>query len=188
MQTRKPALLGGLDPVDRRVEDPFALDGDVVVFPHAIQVHVEKEGPARREVGELLADEHPVGAEDDDLLPLLNLGHQLADARVDHRLATADRDDGRTALVDGGQAFVDRQLLLDRRFVFANSPAAGARQVAGVQRFEHENHGELLGSRQFACGRHSRRCGWSSAVEKASGGASLAFAGRVGNCHRISER
>ena len=101
-----------------------------------------------REFGQLLADEHAVGAEDDDFLPLLDLGHELADARIDHRLAAADRDDRRTALVDGGQAFLDRQLLLDRRFVFADSPAAGARQVAGVQRLEHENHGEFLGSRQ----------------------------------------
>ena len=36
-------LLGGLDAVDRRVEDPLALDGDVVRLPHPVEVDVEEE-------------------------------------------------------------------------------------------------------------------------------------------------
>ena len=38
-----------------------------------------------------------------------------------------------------GQALVQRQLLLQRVGVFADPPAAGAGQVAGVQRFEHQH-------------------------------------------------
>src|SRR5271157_772326 len=108
---------------------------------------VEEEPAMRLKLLDLLADEHPVGAQVDDLLPLENLGDQLADSRVDHRLAPADRDHRRSALVDARQAFVDRQLLLDRRFVLANSTASRTGQVAGVQRLEHQDHRELFGTR-----------------------------------------
>ena len=125
---------------------------------------MKKNGVGRLELVELLADEHPVGAEEDDLLPLQDLGDQLADAGVDHRLAAADRDDRGAALVDGVEAFLDRELLLDRRFVLADPAAAGAGQVAGVQRLEHQDHREPLGPRQLLLddvagdpGRHLQR-------------------------------
>ena len=37
-----------------------------------------------------------------------------------------------------------RELLLDGRFVFANAAAAGAGEVAGVQRLEHQHQREAL--------------------------------------------
>ena len=106
---------------------------------------LKKNRGVRLELVDLLADEHAVGAEVDDLLALEDLGRQLADPGVDHRLAAADRDDRSAALVDRGEALVDRELLLDRLDVLADPPAARAGQVAGVKRFEHQDHGELLG-------------------------------------------
>ena len=35
--------LGGLDALDRFLENPLALDGDVVVFLHAVEMDVEEE-------------------------------------------------------------------------------------------------------------------------------------------------
>ena len=92
-----------------------------MVLLQSVQVDVEEEGPARLEAIDLLADEHPVRAQDDDLLPLLDLRHELADSRIDRRFAPADRDDRRPALVDRGEALVDGELLLDRRFVFPDA-------------------------------------------------------------------
>ena len=95
------------------------------------------------------------------LRPLEDLGDQLADVRVDQRLAAADADDRRAALVDRGQALLDRQLLLDRRLVLANPAAAGAGQVAGVQRLEHQHQREPLRSAPASSWRCSRPSAWS---------------------------
>ena len=43
VQTRNPASLAALIPSIACVEDPFALDGDVVVLAHAVEVDVEEE-------------------------------------------------------------------------------------------------------------------------------------------------
>ena len=51
---------------------------------------------------------------------------------------------GAPRLVDGGQAFLDAELFLDGRLVFADAAAAGAGQVAGVQRLEHQHQRETL--------------------------------------------
>ena len=95
-------------------------------------------------------------------LPLEDLGDQLADARVDHRLAAADRDDRGAALVDRVEALLDRELLLDRRLVLADPAAAGAGQVAGVQRLEHQDQREPLGPRELLLGDVAGDPSWSS--------------------------
>src|SRR5262249_43348981 len=50
---------------------------------------------------------------------------------------------------DRGEAFLDGQLLLDGRDVLTDPAASGAGQVAGVERFEHQDHGKPLGPRQL---------------------------------------
>src|SRR5262245_20563546 len=97
---------------------------------------VEKEGAAGPEFAELFTDEHSIRAKNDHLLALKNFGDELTQARVNHRLAATDRDDGSPALVDGAQAFLDRQLLLDGRFILADPAASRARQIAGMKRLE----------------------------------------------------
>ena len=120
-------------------EDAFALHGDVVVLLHAVQVHVEEEALVGLEFVQPLLDEHAVGAEVDVAVAFQDAGDQFADLRVHHRLAAADRNHGRAALVDRGQALFERYALGDGGFVFADSAAAGAGEIAGVQRLEHQH-------------------------------------------------
>src|SRR6516165_3758183 len=97
-------------------------------------MNVEEERPAGLEFADLLADEHPISTENDHLFALEYLGDELTQSRIDHRLSAADRDNRRAALIDGVQALINRQLLLDRRFVFPDPAAPRAGQVAGVKR------------------------------------------------------
>ncbi len=137
---------------------------------HAVQMHVQEEAVGRPEAGQLLADEHAVGTQVDVLLALEDLGHQLFDRGIDHRLAAADADDRRAALVDRRQALLDGQLVLDRRGVLANPPAAGAGQVAGVQGLEHQHQRKPLSRRRASCAPGSRPSCASAKGEIASGG------------------
>ena len=59
------------------------------------------------------------------------------DVRINQRFAAADAYNGRAALVHGGQALVDRKPAGQRVGIFADPAAAGAGQIAGVQRLEH---------------------------------------------------
>ena len=152
VQTRKPASLAALMPSIAGSKTPSRSTAMSCDFRIPSRWTLKKKRVRRLELVDLLADEHAVGAEVDDLLALEDLGRQLADAGVDHRLAAADRDDRGAALVDGVEALLDRELLLDRRLVLADPPAAGAGQVAGVERFEHQDHREPLGPRQLLLG------------------------------------
>ena len=74
---------------------------------------MKKNRLRRPELVQPLLDEHAVGAEVDVLAALEDAADQLADLRIDHRLAAADADDRRAALVHRGQALLDGELLLD---------------------------------------------------------------------------
>src|SRR5262249_13412993 len=141
---QEAGLLGGLDPLDGGLEDAVALYAQVVGLLQAVEVDVEEEAPAGAKLPQPLLDEHTVGAEVDVLFAAQDGRDELADLGVDQRLAAANADDGRAALVHRGQALGDGQLLLDRLRVFADAAAAGAGQVAGVQWLEHQNQGEAL--------------------------------------------
>ena len=71
---------------------------------------LKKNRDVGRELVQLLADEHAVRAQIDVLLALQDFAHQLADLGIHHRLAAADGDDGRAALIHRRQALFDRQL------------------------------------------------------------------------------
>ena len=105
---------------------------------------VEEEALVRLEFVQPLLDEHAVGAEVDVLVAFEDPATSSPISRIDHRLAAADADDRGAALIDRRQAFLDAELLLDGRLVLADAPAAGAGQVAGVQRFEHQHEREAL--------------------------------------------
>ncbi len=80
----------------------------------------------------------------DVLVALQNARHQFADLRIHHRLAAADGNHRRAALIHRRQALFERHALGDGGFVFANAPAARAGEIAGVQRLQHQHDGEAL--------------------------------------------
>src|ERR1019366_8428747 len=137
-------LLGDLDTLDGQIENAFALDGQVVILPHAIQVDVEVEALIRREFADPLLDEHAVGAKVNMAVALQDARCQLADLRIHHGFAAADGNHRRAALIHRGQALLERHPLGDGGFVLAYAPAAGAGEVAGVQRLQHQDDGEAL--------------------------------------------
>ena len=76
--------------------------------------------------------------------PLLEqAGHQFLDLRINQRFAAANGHHRRVALLGHGEAFLQRHHVLEGGGVFANTPAAGAGQIAGVQRLELQDHGEF---------------------------------------------
>ena len=105
---QETGLLGRLDAVDRRVEDPLALDGDVVVLPHAVEVDVEEEAcGCGLNSPSFLRMNMPLVQRMTTFFRSRILATSSPMPGIDHRLAAADRDDRGAALVDGGQAFVD---------------------------------------------------------------------------------
>jgi hypothetical protein len=137
-------LFGDLDAFDRVLEHAFSLDSDVVILLKPVQVHVEEKALVRTKFVETLLDEHAVGAKVDVLISLKDPGYQLADLRIHHRLAAADGNHGRATFIHRRQALFHRDALCDGRLVLANTPASGARQIASVQRLEHQHDREAL--------------------------------------------
>ncbi len=90
---------------------------------------------------------------------------QPADLRIDHRLAAADGDDRRAALVRRRQALLDRHDFVDRGFVLADAAAARAGQVAGVQRLEHHHHRKFLRAAKALAWPHTSRDSRSSSAD-----------------------
>src|SRR5579875_230300 len=66
-----------------------------------------------------------------------NLAHQPWQIRIDHGFAAADGNNGRSAFIHRRQALLNRQLILDRGLIFADTTAAGTGEVACVQRLKH---------------------------------------------------
>jgi hypothetical protein len=71
---------------------------------------------------------------------LQNARRQLADLRIHHRLSAANRDHWRAALIHYRHAFLERNPLGNAGFILADPPAAGARQIAGMQRLQHQHN------------------------------------------------
>ena len=99
--------LAALMPSTAALKTPVAFDGQVVRLLQAVEVDVEEEAAGRPELVQPLLDEHAVGAEVDVLAAFEDAAHQLADLRIDQRLAAADADDRGARFVDGGQALLD---------------------------------------------------------------------------------
>ncbi len=142
--TRNPAALAALMPSNGFAEHAVALDADIVRLLETVEVHVEEQTRGGLEFREPLADEHAVGAEVDVLLAREDFARQPPDFGIDHRLAAADGNDRRSAIVHRRQALLDRQNFVDRRLILANAAAARAGEIAGVQRLEHHHEREFL--------------------------------------------
>src|SRR5436190_1580349 len=110
---------------------------------------VEEEPRCGPEEVQLLRNEHAVGAEIDVFAAFEDAMHELADLRVDQRLAAADAHDGCAGFIDGVEALLDRQFLLDRALVFADAAAPGTREIAGVERLQHQYEWEARIALEF---------------------------------------
>ncbi len=141
---REAARLGQLDRGHRLVEHAFLADRLVVPLLQAVDVHDPGEVGRRLELVQLLGQQQRVGAEEDELLPLDQLGDDHVDLRVHQRLAAGDGDHRGAALLDGADRLLDRHPLLEDGVRLLDLAAAGALQVAGEQRLELDQERELL--------------------------------------------
>ena len=116
-------------------------------------VHVDAEAQKLRRLEQprfqLLLQQNGVGAEVDVLLPFDEGLRQLPDVRVHQRLPPGNAHDRRSALVDGAQALLQRQVLLDDLRRVLDLPAAGAGKVATEERLQHEHQRVPLPALEF---------------------------------------
>ena len=114
----------------------------------------------------LFAHEHGVRADVNDAALLEEAFDERLDLRIDERLAAADGDHGGIALLGGAEAILKGHEVLDRGGVLTDAAAAGAGEVAGMQRLKLKNRGELFGSADLVLDdirRDFRReCQWKS--------------------------
>ena len=130
--------LGGREEFPR--DQPLELPGDPV----------GGFGELRREVvAQLFAQEHSVRADVNDPFLRQQAGDEILDVRVDQRLAPADRNHRRPALRRGTQAVFQRHDLLQRGRILADAPAAGAGEVAGVERLQLQDRRKFLNAPDF---------------------------------------
>ena len=125
-------------------KDAWALNGQIVVLLHAVQVHVEEEFGIRLELFDLLANEHPIRAEDDMASARKDVGNQAPDFGIEHRLAPADGYCRRAAFIHGAKALLHGEALRNGALVFADPAATGTGEIAGVQRLQHQHERESL--------------------------------------------
>src|SRR5207302_275778 len=140
-RVRRHAEAGGsrpLDCIDRDVPQTWVVADVVVDLAHPVEMHDERELRTRLEDVEVLLESKRVRAKIDVLAELEHPGDDVLDALVDERLTAADRHDRRRTLRTRVDALLDRQSRLVR-LVFADLPAADARDVAGERRFEHQH-------------------------------------------------
>ncbi len=131
--------LGLADHRDRLVEHALAGADPVVGLAHAVEVHVDRQSLVRRDHAEdLLVQHQRVGAQVDVPPPGDDALDQLLELGIQRRLAAADRNRRRPAVVDRLQAGLQGQPVLELAGV-ALDGAAQAGQVAGVQRLEHQH-------------------------------------------------
>ena len=98
----------------------------------------------RKVVAHFLPHEHRVRADIDDAFALQQARHEVLDVRVDERLAAANAHHRSAAFVGSLEAIFERHQILDGGRILADASAAGAGEVAGVQRFKLENRGKFL--------------------------------------------
>jgi len=129
---------------DRLVEHALARAHLVVRLAHAVEVDVDRQPLAGRDLAEHLGvEQQAVGAQVDVTLARDDRVDERRQLRVERRLAAAQRDGGRPALIDGGQAGLERQAIGELTGVTFDR-AADAREVACVQRLQHQHEREAL--------------------------------------------
>ena len=132
----------------------------------AIHVDGECQVLAGLEEVQLFFEQESVGAQ----VNVLPAGHQttddLVDERVHERFPAGDGDGGHAALFHGAEALFRRQLALEDMTRILNLSAAGAGQIAAIERLQHEHQGVALAALQLLLedvagdGPHLRRGNW----------------------------
>ena len=97
---------------------------------------------ARQVILHFLAHEHAVGADIDDAALREKSGDEFFDLRIDQRFPAANGDHWRAAFLRRGQAILEAHHVFEAGGIFADASAAGAGQIAGVQRFELQDQRE----------------------------------------------
>src|SRR5205807_6935737 len=93
----------------------------------------------RLELRQPAFEQDRVRAEVDELLALHEARDDLVDLRVHQWLAAGDRDDRRSALFGGIPALLRREVRVEDVLRVLDLAATGAREVASIQRLEHEH-------------------------------------------------
>jgi len=134
---------------ERDLVAAFLAHGQIVMLLLAIHVDRKGEVLAGLEKVQLLLEQQRVRAQVD----VLFAGHQttddLVDARVHQRFSARDGDGGHAALFHGAEALFGRQLTLQNMTGILDLPAAGARQVAAIERLQHEHQRVALAALQL---------------------------------------
>ena len=144
-------VLGRLDGFHGLVEHAFLADGLVVSLAQSVDVNGEGEVGRRGEERELALEQQGVGAQIDELAPPHELVGDLVNLGVHQRLAAGDGHHGRAALLDGGHGLLDGHALAQRRDRMLDLAAAGAGEVAGIERLELDDERELFAPAQPLC-------------------------------------
>ena len=114
----------------------------------ALPVHVDGEGQilAGLEQVNLLFQQQRIGAEINVFLARDQAFDNLADLRMQQRLAARDRHRRRAAFVHRAEAFLRRELRLQNMSGILDLAASGASQIAAEQRLQHQHQRILLAS------------------------------------------
>ena len=96
-----------------------------------------------------LPHEHGVRADVNDTALFEQAGDEFLDLRINQRFAAANADHRRVTFLRHRETFFQRHHVLEVRGVFADAAAAGAGEIARVQRFELQHHGKLRRPAQF---------------------------------------
>ncbi|KOS92276.1 hypothetical protein DM53_4518 [Burkholderia mallei] len=132
------AALRFADRRDGLVVHAFLRHRVIVHLPVAVEMDRPDEVRARRVIVHLLFHQQRVRAQVDELLALHDALDDFRHFLVQQRLAARDRHHGRAALVDGLQAFLDGQALVQNRIRIVDLAAAVAREVAAEEGLEHQ--------------------------------------------------
>ena len=147
--TRKPRPSAALIPSHRLVVDAVPAHRLVVVLAEPVHVHAEGQVLRGREQVELFLEEDGIRAEIDVLLALHQLGHEPVDLGIHQRLAARDAHHRGTALLDGLDALLHGEVLLEHLGGVLDLAAARAGEVAPEERLEHEDERIPLSSSEL---------------------------------------
>ena len=111
----------------------------VVVLLDAVEMHREEQIGRRLEQLQLFFEKQRIGAQRDEFLARHDAFDDLADLFVDERLAARNGDHRRAALVDGVEAFLDRQALVEDGVRIIDLTATSAGEIAAEQRLQHQH-------------------------------------------------
>src|SRR6516162_2994039 len=110
-----------------------------MVVAIAIEMNRPCEIGARAELLDLLLEQQRIGAEVDEFLARDQARDDLIDVAVEQRLATGEHDDRGPTFIDGIEALVDAQALIEDGVGIVDLATAGAGEVAAKQRFQHQD-------------------------------------------------